>query len=381
MPSGGLLTNVAFDRDYQLAPMVRSESREQVGKHTVLLLDFPVVRRPRRTYIPERTPVAFRFGHTIPMRNRVFYGYVNHHEVVDGSIGEHVLRLYCIGTSLVLNEPHPQAWTNVTGSHIARQIAARHHLRVIVHKSAEVLPYWAQGPETDFQMLQRLCERTGYRFWVDGPTLHFLDPERAVTTPQLRFVPNLQMNGQMEDDIKSMHVISGSLAPRTHGGPAVRQIYGLDSRTGALLKSTSVKPLSDRGLDIPQHTVIHNETVRDAAQARLLSEAHAKQSLWVTAQATLRGHPMLRLGDIVSLDGTLLHDDYRGLWVIEATTNVIEQTSNRQRMLTTEIEISRNQATRQYLAARTPVNDAPRAVPAVLRNGEWESQRLESVYV
>lgn len=379
--SKGLLSKVAFHGNYHLGPIVRSESREQVGKHPVLLLDFPVPRRSTRAaHVPERTPVIFRFGYTTPGESRTFYGYVNHHEVIDGT-ADRVLRLYCIGTSLGLNEPHAMSWTHVTGSHIARQIAERHHLRAIVHKSAEVLPYWAQGAETDFQMMRRLSERTGYRFWVDGPTLHFLDPERAVTTPHLRFVPRLQMNGQVPDDIKGIHVVAGSLAPRADGGPAVRKIYGLDPRSGALLKSTSARPLSERGLDIPQHTVIGSESVRDAAQARVLSEAHARQSPWVNAQATLRGHPTLRLGDVVSLDGNLLHNDYRGLWVMEATTNVIEQTSNRQLRMTTEVEISRNQATRQFLTVRTPLNSSPRTVAAVLRNGAWESQVLESVYV
>jgi hypothetical protein len=229
--------------------------------------------------------------------------------------------------------------------------------------------------------MQRLSKRTGYRFWVDGSTLFFLDPERLVTTPRLRSVPTLRMDSERSDDIKTMHVVAGSLAPRADGGPAVREIFGLDDRTGGLIKSTSVKAMIDQGLAVPEHTIVHHETVRDAAEARRLAEAYAKQGSWVIAEALLTGHPALRVGDVVALDGDVLHHDYRGLWLVDGTTNVIDRVSNRQSVLTTEIEISRNQATRQFVASRTPLNSAPKVVPAVLRSGSWESQLLESVYV
>ena len=190
------------------------------------------------------------------------------------------------------------------------------------------------------------------------------------------------MDNVRQDDIKSVHVIAGSLAPRGAGGPAVREIFGLDERTGGLIKATSAKAMADQGLDVPQHTIVHHETVRDAAEARRLSEAYARQGSWVVAQALLTGHPELRVGDVVSLAGRTLHHDYQGLWLVDGVTNVIERLHDHQpRRLVTEIEISRNQATRQFVASRTPLNLAPKIVPAVLRNGQWESQVLESVYV
>lgn len=381
MPKG-LLTRVSFEGNYDLGRILRSETREAVGKHALLMLDFVIPRGPQRVYVPEHTPIAYRYGFTTPTESRRFYGYVNHHEIIDGPDTERVLRLFCLGTSLPFNEPHPSSWRHVTGSHVASQIAARHRLRAIMHKSPEVLGYWAQGHETDFTMMQRLCERTGFRFWVDGPTLFFLNPERLVTTPQLRFIPTLRMDKQRSDDIKSIHVVAGSLAPRANGGPAVREFFGLDDRTGALIKATSANAMTDRGLTLPQHKVIHPQTVRDAAQARVLSEAQALRSHWVTAHVDLTGHPALRVGDVVDLRGRSLHHDYEGTWAVEGVTNVIDRADiHQQPRLSTEIEISRNQSTRQFIANRTPLNNSPRTVTAVLRNGIWESQVLEATYV
>jgi len=381
MPKG-LLTKVSFEGNYNLGRILRSEVREAVGKHALLMLDFVIPRGPLRVYVPESTPIAYRYGFTTPGESRHFHGYVNHHEIIDGTDTERVLRLFCLGTSLPFNEPHPSSWRHVTGSHVAGQIAARHRLRAVMHKSPEVLTYWAQGQETDFAMMQRLCERTGFRFWVDGPTLFFLNPERLVTSPRLRFIPTLRMDDRRSDDIKSIHVIAGSLAPRADGGPAVREFFGLDDRTGALIKASSANAMTDRGLAIPKHKIIHPETVRDAAQARVLSQAQALRSHWVTAHADLTGHPALRVGDVVDLRGRSLHHDYEGVWAVEGVTHVVERTDIKQPpRLSTEIDISRNQATRQHVASQTPLNSTPKNVSVGLRNGVWESQALESVYV
>ena len=212
------MRNLIVDTDFhgfQHDPgmIYRAEIREGFDKHALLMIDYPAPRR-KRNLVPEGTPVSTTWGWS-PMDLRTFYGYVNHHEIIEGSDGTQFLRTFCLGPSLPMNDPGQQSWEKVTASFIAARIATKWGLRSVINRSKRVLPYFSQGNESDFAMLKRLADLVGFQFWVEGTTLFFLDPVRMLQQPSGSFTPTFEMyrDGTDYDTLQDVKVTSGSMAP------------------------------------------------------------------------------------------------------------------------------------------------------------------------
>jgi phage protein D len=345
------------------------------------MIDFPSPRNLRTSVVPEATPITMNWG-MAPLDVRTFYGYVNHHEIVEEG-GASFLRVFCLGTSMPLNNPNPSSWNNVSASYVARRVAERHHLRAVLHQSTAILPYWAQGTESDFTMMKRLADQAGFRFWVDGSTLYFLNPDILVRLPQMNSVPTYAMdrNAIHVDNLKSIHLIDGSLAPRPTGESAkVQQVYGIDANNN-LIRATSAPTIADRGLTTPTATEISNKAVSSLAEARQITDASASRGAWVTTKATMEGAATLRPGDLANLRGEALHSDYHGLWLVKDGVHVIEPNKDGRLIMSSDMELTRNQRDYTYFTLNTTIKGAQKTVPAVLRDGKrWESEILEAVY-
>lgn len=368
------VARAAFQGTYKTGSMNRMEIREGFNKHALAILDYPTPRSTLSGTVPESTPLAIRWGLS-PSYVRNFYGYVNHSEVVSNE-GESFLRYFCVGTSLPLNEPNPSSWSSVSASFVAKEVAKRHGLRAVVSKAPNVMPYWTQGNRSDFSMMKSLAEKAGFRFWVDGSTLYFVDP--LVLIRSSAQAPILSAN---DNSLKGVHVVSGSLAPRNGGRSAVKHVYGLDANTGALIQATSSKPLADRGLAAPLHREIHPLAVDSLEEARLVTQSAANSVDWVTAEARVQGNSRLRLGGLAGLAGEALHVDYHGRWLVSGMTHVIEPNDSGI-LFETEVELTRNQRHEAFFPTNSGDKSSAREVPAVLKqNSYWESEILESVYV
>lgn len=365
---------------YDLGVTQRVEVREGFSKHELAIIDYPSPRNLSTSVVPEMTPMTLQWGES-PQAVRTFYGYVNHHEIVETG-DTSMLRVFCLGTSLPMNDPNPSSWSQVSASFIAKTVAARHGLRSILHQSKTVLPYWAQGTESDFAMMNRLADTSGYRFWVDGSTLYFLNPDVLIRTPQTSFVPVFTMNrdGRSVDSLQSIYVIAGSLAP-TASAATIQEVYGIDANTGALIKSSSAATLADRGMTAPSQRTIAGKSVDSLAEARVITDASASLGSWVTTQVSLNSASMVHPGDLVNLQGAALHTDYQGYWLVSHGIHVISQDVNGAMTLLSDMELTRNQADHALFTLSSTLKSARAEVPAVLRNGkQWESEVLESVY-
>lgn len=367
-----------FQGGYSTDSINRLEIREGFSKHGLAIVDFPVPRSALSGTVAEGTPMFVKWGNG-PLDVRTFYGYVNHSETVTDA-NQSFLRYFCVGTSLPLNEPNPSSWSDVSASFIAKEVATRHGLRAVVSRAPNVLPYWTQGNKSDFAMMKALAEHTGFRFWVDGSTLYFVDP--LVLVRNFQYAPSLVMHGQKTDNLKSIHVVSGSLAPRGGSRAAIKHVYGLDANAKALIEASSAKPLADRGLAAPQHREISTVTVDSLEEARRVVESAAMTTDWVTTEAQVEGNSRLRVGGLAVLSGGALHREYHGRWLVSGMTHVLEPGNSGEWQFTSELELSRNQQDEAFFSLSSGNESASREVPAALRrNSYWESQILESVYV
>lgn len=376
----GLSYRTAFEGGYDVGEVKRIEIREGFGKHQIALLDFNIPAGNYTNLPPERTPMALRWG-TSPVEQRTFYGYVNHHEYVDtNQASGMLLRFYCIGTSLPMNGPNPTSWKDVTASYIARSVAERHGLRAVVTNSKEIMPYWAPGQDSDFTMMNRLAEESGYRFWVDGATLFFTDPEVLLTSPKRGLTSTYRQDRSLDDRLLQVHAITGSLAP-VASAPSIQQVFGIDFN-GNLIRSSSTQALTDRGLPSPGGSTVLDRNVSSLGKAMRLNEQAAVGGTWSSIQAVTLGDAKALVGSLINLDGNALNQSYHGVWMAQELIHVIFPNTAGAMVYHTQIELIRNQKSQTLFSTTSTIKDALSEVSAVLRGGKtWESSILESVYV
>lgn len=369
--SSNAIKNAKFSGGYDLGLIIRAEVRDGMSKHALTILDFPLPKGRFKKIPPEKTPVTFRWGMGISSL-RTFVGYVNHHEIVDQR-GTQVVRLFLIGSSLPMDDPRPRTWGRVSGSYVVKTIAADHNMRCITHKSPEVIPSWGQGNESDFQMLRRLEDRTGYRFWFDGTTIYFLDPNRLVISPNLSSVTRLFQNQSGRNNLFALNVLSGSLTPESNN-PTVKSVYGLD-QNGRLIKSTSARAIADGNLDTPGRTSISSLSANSMREARSMSNTEIGKSDWMEAEAVIAGNSGIKVGSVVSLDGDLLASGNRGLWLVKDTVNIIDRT------LSTTLYITRNTKTGLKYSTNSSLNEPSGSDSVLRKGGAWEARSLGTTYV
>lgn len=380
MSSLDLTYRAAFEGGYDVGPLKRIEIREGVGKHQIAILDYNIPGGTYTNLAPEDTPMALRWS-TSPVLQRTFYGYVNHHEYIDtNEISSMRLRFYCVGTSQSLNVPYPASWRNVTASYIARVVAERHGLRAIVNNSQEILPYWSAGQDSDFVMMNRLAREMGYRFWVDGATLFFINPEVLLSSPKRGLAASYRQDRTLGDQLLQVQTITGSRAP-VAGTPAVQQVFGIDFN-GNLIQASSAQPLADRGLPIPGNQTVLPRNVNSLGTARRLNEQAAVGGTWSSIQAIAVGDARVLVGSLINLYGSALNQTYHGTWLAQDLIHVIAPNSGGLMEYRTQIELTRNQKSQTLFTTTSTIKDAISEVAAVLRGGKtWESSVLESVYV
>lgn len=345
----------------------RLELRDGVGSHQIAVVDFPMPKA--RVSMPtEGTPVSVTWG-TFPTNTHSFFGYVNHAEPVLTKT-ESFVRFYLIGTSLPLNNVDSGMWQEVTGSFIAREIAAKHGLRAVVNKSTEILDRWVQGNESDFKMLSRLADRVGFDFWIDASTLYFLDPNQSGARVGVLGFERLVKG----ENLLSFEALDGSLAP---GGMSITEAFGIDAATGGLLRTSSVRTLNDRGMTLPNRVVRPSLTIGSLHEGARVSEGLADRGVWVTAQVTIRPDASIRIGDVVEVSGELIPMGYRGNWIVKAAVRVMDAEG-----VETTLTLTRNQREKQTFTRKAPIKAEFPFTEPVLRDGQkWESQILGSVYV
>jgi len=87
-------------------------------------------------------------------------------------------------------EEKSRTWENITDSDLVRKIASDHGFkkeRMIVDQVKEILPYVAQGSESDWEFLKSRAERLGFELFVETDSLHFHKPKDYLKQPSGTF--------------------------------------------------------------------------------------------------------------------------------------------------------------------------------------------------
>lgn len=353
--------NASFYKHGPTHGLRRAVVRQKYSAHTLAFLDFDFVKKAQYVMPPENSPVAVQWGRS-PLNTSVFYGYVNHYETVsDRNSSKAMTRLVAIGTSRPMNSAIPSNWTGATRSGIAREIGKRHKLRTIIHEHPYVLDSWATGTRSDFVALQDLADEAGYRLWVDGSTLFFLDPERLLLSPQSRDVPRV-----FNENVHRIKVTGGSNAPRETESARRQVVYGLDYRTNEFFQATGGDP------SLPTEVVYSSANTFDQA-ADITSASERRRADYYYLDGVVEGSARLFPGAVVLFQDSPRYTDQGGLWVVNSALHEISPQA-----FTTTLEASRGADQRPVAKTATTIRGTQQFAPAVVRDGSnWEATLQE----
>lgn len=321
------------------------EIRQGVGEHEIAIVRVEVPRPyTGSTFMepwPDNTPVTITWGRGVNQQAR-WWGYVNHHEIAsDADSGTTALqfRYVLIGTSAVMNHDVTRSWNAMSYSSVAKQIAKEHNLRAIVHRCPAITSFEAQVGESDFHFLKRLADKAGFRFWVSGPNLYFMDPNILVTLGVNPGIPRFTSNKLQNklDTLVTFEIVAGQNVP----GRVVSKntVFGVDAKTGKTLKATA-------GTGVVQQTKTQSATTYAEAK-KLAQGSQNKQQNWITAKAMLFGNINVQPNRLIYLEGDALPSSNSGYWLVSKVRHTLKSSLNdpQKDIFVSEVELLRNDVT------------------------------------
>jgi len=302
------------------------ELRQAWGEHDLFFIRIEYFRNKTDLNImklwKDNAPVEIVWGRR-PANIATWYGYVNHHKVDDNAdSGSKALQItyVCTGTSKPMNTDKSRRWGEVTPTYLAKKIAHEYGMRAVLTKSDWVLPYEVQGNESDFSFLKRIANKVGYRFWVSGGTLYYIDPAAVLDSASKVAVPQYRMDKlyTKQDTMREFRLHEGGNLP----GATIsqRSLYGLDKHTGNIFH---VKAMPDQSPILDEITSEHYVTSLNEGHRRI----NAWQGLsqwWISATAELFGTTLVYPGKMILLQGLQMPVDTQGYWIVGAVTHVLK---------------------------------------------------------
>lgn len=364
---------------------------------------------------PDNAAVSILWGQG-PNPLQTWYGYVSHSEQKSNAdSGTHDLQYtyYLIGTSKPMNTDNSFVWGNVSGTYIATQMATKYHFRSVLTSTDWVLSGETQANMSDFDYLNYIANKIGYRFWVSGGTLYFIDPAVVLAGTSSQSVPVFRQDKLLtqQDTMRNFRQLQGDNLPGST--VAQRQIYGIDPTSGHLFLATAgnstgtgnatingTTPISGTGMVTGGGTAAGpgtgtgatTGTIAKTNTARVpLSYANATQivnawqglsQFWIGAQAELFGNSLVYPGKIVYLDGIALPGNNIGYWIVTSAKHILRSSgiglTSSDRFLTQAILMRNTSATMPTLKGTTTVS--PEFVTCTLSGGLWYSSSMQTLY-
>ena len=360
------------------------ELRQCWGQHDVFYIRIEYQRMLKlnaRAIWPNNSPIRVIWGAGAG-NVQTWYGYVNHHTIdANSDSGSTAMQVTysCIGTSKPMNTDKTRTWGEVTGTYIAKKIAGEYGFRAILSTTNWVLPYEVQSNESDFHFLNRIADKVGYRFWVSGGTLYFIDPIVILQGSGGQAVPQYYLDKSVLylDTIRNFNLSIGDNIPG--GAQTVRTIYGIDETTGQPfhLKASNATATSN----ITQITSEWPVTSRNEAQ-NIVDAWQGRSQFWLAATAELYGTTYVYPGKLIYLSGNQLNNEAWGYWIVSSADHVLKTsgTSDPTRdKYVTHVELVKN-VTNILPKLKNVQKISPEFTGCNLISGVWKSGQQTVVY-
>lgn len=296
--------------------------RQRLGENTIMTatIHHAGFQANNVQVFKEDTLMKVRWG-TTPEDLATWHGYV-HHSALDTASqrrpGNVEVGLVMVGTGHLLTDQTKQTWQNVTDSSIARQIARKHGLSSVVHKTTRVHRWLYQDGMSDMAFLTDRAASSGRKFWVENGTLYFVDVAayaagRAVFTPTF---DDHKDPAKLFDTVKFTATVGGDMPQQ--GRQYQRAIYGVDHKTGRFIQSKNADTTRARG------AVLSHARADSYPDLQYQLGGHTTStSEWVGATATVIGSTRLAPGQPIVMTGRVVPKDLRGTWMVVGADHLL----------------------------------------------------------
>lgn len=313
------------------------------GRHDLALMRIEYNRAENMAAInpwPDNAQIQMVWGRK-PGNLLTWYGYVNHYEMMSNAgSGTHNLQItyVCIGTSKPMNAQTSRFWGSVTSTYAAKVIAQKYGFRCVVSSGAPVIKNLTQAAMSDFQFMSYLAQKTGYRFWVSGGTMYFVNPIVYFAGSQVQGVSTFRQDKLQwqQDTMRDFTVLRGDNLPGAVTGQ--RQVTAIDSTTGKVVTVSS-----GSGVNLMNTTRV--ATSLQEAQS-VLAAWDGLSQFWIGAQAEFFGDQYVYPGKLVYLDGNALPGNNIGFWLVGRAKHLLVASGTAlttNDMFTTQVDIIRNE--------------------------------------
>lgn len=367
------------------------ELRQSWGCHDLFLIriEYP---RTNLDFVSSKlwddnTPVKIVWGRR-PDNIQTWYGYVNHHVFnSNASDGTRAIQItyVLVGTSKPMNSDKTATWGDVTPTYIAKKIAASYGFRAVLSSTNWIIPYEVQSNESDFKFLDRLADKTGFRFWVSGGTLYFIDPAVVLFGAQDQAVPRYRLDKLFTqlDSVRDFEMHEGGAVPGMT--VATRTIYGIDDSTGTPFQVNADAPTTSPGMPNPGLNYIMRDwpadNINDAKN--LVNAWQARNQFWQTAKAELYGSTYIYPGKLVYLSGAQMPPHASGYWIVACATHLLKAsgtTLTTSDKYVTQVRLLKN-TTLLTPNIKASVKITPEFTSCILNNSnQWVSSSAPVIY-
>lgn len=328
---------------------------------------------------PVNAPVQIIWGRQ-PVALNNWYGYVNHYRVSDADTGtKNVQYTYSlIGISKPMNTDVSKIWSNVTPTYIAKTIAAKYNFRCVVTSTNWILPTEVQASESDWSFLNRIAEKTGFRFWVGNGTLYFIDPIVYIEGAGSQGVPEFIMNKQpqYQDTVRNFEILKGDNLPGAV--QAQRSLYGIDASTGQVFQAKAPNPTGSSVQHVNTERVVTNYT----EGMNIVSAWQNLSQFWIGGQCELFGTANVYPGKLIYLKGNAFADNNNGYWLVTAADHTLKQSGTT--VYTADKYMTKVTMVRNQDATVPNVNGitapSPEFCTCTLVSGVWQSTSTSVTY-
>ncbi|MET7631753.1 contractile injection system protein, VgrG/Pvc8 family [Streptomyces sp. NPDC005499] len=364
--------------------LYQAENAHQVAELTVMHTYNPSMpsqqwRTPAGSVWAENTPVHLRFGWWAD-DSADWYGYVASSRVLasesDPRYGYAVQIpvVYTLtGTSMLMQTRRNRTWRDTSPSAVARTVGTEYNLQPRVDGSSVRLGQQMQSM-SDWQFLCDVSDQIGYRVYVDGTQLWFVDRETVMPAAD-GSVPVFRMTKSpgAQDTLREFSAVLGDTDPA--GGVRARYQAVAYNRTSSVLTpasySQSRTTLHGRQVSAVLERQYDGRPTASYTQAGRLLAAESDW-LWVEARAVTNGDPRLRPGSLVELRGDAIGESNLGLWMVRSAVHKIgvNLLYPQKTTYTTTLVLGRNDARKLDLKVQHPPVSA---APTELVNGRWRA--------
>lgn len=280
-----------------------------------------------------------------------------------------------VGTSMGMQSHRERLWRDSTASGIAREIALDHQLRPRVDLTSIRFDARMQAA-SDWHFLAELADRVGYRVYVDGVTLWFVDRSTAIPAAD-GSVPQFWARQEpgLVDSLRDFSAVVGDTDPAGGLRPHLSTI-SLGRESGVLVESSYYTPRGEPSLGSTPVPTLRRRygdiAARSWAEGEELVAADAEY-LWVEARADVNGDPRLKPGSLVDLRGDSISPAHAGPWLVRSAVHklTLNQFVPAHSAYVAELVLGRNRAETLSLPTQAPAPDVPRVV---LVDGRWRAE-------